>query len=704
MELRLPGDKSLTHRALLLAALAEGESRLRGLLAGADPLATRDAVEALGVPVGPIPRDGGEVRVPGVGLRGLREPTEVLDGRNSGTTVRLLLGVLAGQRLVAQLTGDETLRRRPMRRVTVPLGAMGARFRELGAPGCLPIEVQGSRLRPLAHVSPVASAQVKGAILLAGLVGGVPVSVVEPGQSRDHTERLFGGLGLPVGWGQEKEGWRVWLAEPPATVPPLDLSVPGDFSSAAFFLVLGLVSGPGAAVRVVDVGLNPTRTGLLAVLARMGARFEVERASEDQCGEPVGSVVAYGSGLRGADVGAFEIPRLIDEIPILAVAAARADGVTRITGAGELRVKESDRIAALATNLRAVGVRADELPDGLEIEGTDRPLVGGVRTYGDHRIAMAFGVLGALPGNRIEIRDPAVVDVSFPGFWEILRSLSPGRERGARGGAATRDAARPTASGHAGGAGPHKGRAVDEGDAAAPRPASRHAAPRGRGPIVTIDGPAGSGKSTTARAVARRLGFRHLDSGALYRALTFALLDAGIAPDRWPQLTPADLDPFRIVLRPGDDGFAVVLDSRVLDAELRSPQVTDRVSELSQLPVVRTWLLAHQRAAGALGWLVADGRDMGTVVFPDADLKVFLTASLEERARRRLRERGITEPGTTQLKAEMRRLEARDERDQRRTLSPLRSPEGAVFVDTTQLSFDAQVEAIVRRAQDLTPS
>lgn len=678
MEVRVPGDKSLTHRALILAALATGQSRLRGLLWGADPLATWRALRELGVAMEPLPRDGGELRVRGLGLRGLREPAAVLDCRNSGTTARLLLGVLSGQRLRATLTGDDSLRRRPMGRVTVPLGRMGARFWELGAPGCLPMEVEGGVLRPLDHISPVASAQVKSAVLLAGLVGGVPVSVVEPGRSRDHTERLLAGLGVAVRWREGEGGWRVELADPPEALPPLDFTVPGDFSSAAYFLVLGLLLGEGRGLRVGGVGLNPTRTGLLEVLGRMGARLEIEVAEGGGGrGEPVGAVVAPGATLRGTEVAGHEVPRLVDEIPVLAVAAARAEGVTRITGAGELRVKESDRLAALAQNLRAVGVRAEELEDGLEIQGTDRPLEGVVRAFGDHRIAMAFAVLAALPGNRIRIADPEVVDVSFPGFWELLGAVASCAEGESAGGASAGAAAKRT-----------------ERRGGGPMPA--------RGPIVTIDGPAGSGKSTTARAVARRLGFRHLDSGALYRALTFALLDAGIAPERWADLSAEELDRFEIGLKPRDGDYAVVLGSRVLDAELRSPEVTGHVSQLSQLPAVRAWLLSQQREAGAGGRLVADGRDMGTVVFPHADVKIYLTASLEERARRRLRERGVSDPGETELRDEMERIRERDERDRGRALSPLRQPEDAVVIDTTDLSFDTQVDLIVERVQGLT--
>ncbi|MBI4521810.1 MAG: 3-phosphoshikimate 1-carboxyvinyltransferase [Gemmatimonadetes bacterium] len=672
IDVRVPGDKSLTHRALILASLAEGESRLTGLLTGEDPQATRNALRTLGVPIGVLPEDGTELRVSGVGLQGLREPTQLIDCCNSGTTARLLLGVLSSQRLVAALTGDESLRRRPMRRVTEPLSRMGAQFRELGVRGCLPIEVRGSVLRPLEHVSTVSSAQVKGALLLAGLTGGVDVSVVEPVLSRDHTERLLRAMGVGIHSEHTDQGWQVRLSEPPSALPPLDFAVPADFSSAAFFLVLGLLLGGDASVRLVEVGLNPTRTGLLSVLSRMGATVEVDRESDDRCGEPVGTLIPHSGRLQGTEVTAAELPALIDEVPALVALAARAEGVTRITGASELRVKESDRIAALATNLRALGVSVEELPDGLEVEGTDRPLQGEVRSFDDHRIAMAFGVLASLPGNRVRIDDRAVADVSFPGFWRLLDGIT-------------------SKHGNAGGRGSAR---------SAGQPAS--GLNRKRGPIITIDGPAGSGKSTTARVVAQRLGFRHLDSGALYRALTCALLEAGIPPDRWPALDRADLDRFAIRLEPRAGNFAVLLGQSVLDAELRTSEVTEHVSQLSGLPAVRSWLLERQRAAGASGQLVAEGRDMGTVVFPDADLKVFLTASLEERARRRLEDRAVPRSGPAGLRDEMQRIEARDDRDRNRPLSPLRAPPGALVIDTTGLKFEEQVESIVRHVLDLT--
>jgi 3-phosphoshikimate 1-carboxyvinyltransferase len=367
------------------------------------------------------------MRIEGVGLEGLTAPGVPLDLANSGTGARLLLGVLSGSRLEAVMTGDASLRNRPMSRVTEPLGLMGARFQSLEVAGKLPMLVRGARpLVALEWASPVSSAQVKSAILLAGITGHASARLTEPRRSRDHTERLLGMVGAPVVAHAVAGGWRVELRHPPEELSPLDLRVPGDVSSAAFFLALAALGGAGDGVEIEGVGLNPTRTAFLEVLRRMGAVVEEVPDAPEGPGEPAGSLGCGPASLRATDVGAAEVPELIDELPILAAMGARAEGVTRITGAQELRHKESDRIRAMAENLRMLGVEVEELQDGLEVSGTDRPLEGKVRSHGDHRIAMAFGVLGALPGNRITIDDPDAADVSFPGFWDLLRRVKGG--------------------------------------------------------------------------------------------------------------------------------------------------------------------------------------------------------------------------------------------------------------------------------------
>lgn len=421
-DVTVPGDKSITHRALMLAAAAEGESRLRGLLPGQDCQSTAAVLRALGCHVPAPPADGGEIVVGGRGIDAWRAPAEPLDCGNSGTTSRLMMGLLASRPFASVVTGDASLRGRPMRRITEPLEQMGARFRELDAPGRLPIEVVGGALRGIDYTSPRASAQIKSAVLLAGLGARVAVSVTEPVLSRDHTERMLAALGVPVRTEQAGDGVRAVLQAWSAPLPPLDLRVPGDPSSAAFLAALALLADAGE-LRIRGVLANPTRTGFFAIARKMMGLVAWERGRAEG-GEPVSDLVVRPSRLKAATIGGGDVPAAIDEIPVLAVLAARAEGETRITGAGELRVKESDRISAIVHALRAVGAQAEELDDGLVVRGSDHPLRGRVTTHGDHRIAMAFGVLAALPGNEIEVDDRECVAVSFPGFWGMLDTLA----------------------------------------------------------------------------------------------------------------------------------------------------------------------------------------------------------------------------------------------------------------------------------------
>lgn len=424
MRVHVPGDKSLTQRALILSALAEGESRISGLLFGGDAESTANALRALGAGIPPIPSDGSEITVQGVGLGSLRSPGSQLDLGNSGTGARLLLGVLSGSAVETTMTGDESLRSRPMRRVTEPLSAMGARFDFLAEDGLLPIRLRGKRpLQEIDWSTPVASAQVKSSILLAGLTGGASALITEPEQSRDHTERIFRQVGVSTESRAVADGWRVEMHNPPKRISELDFRVPGDVSSAAFLLASAVLGGTAASLDIVGVGLNPTRTAFLEVLERMGAEITVETDADDENLEARGTVSASLSSLTGTHVGAAEVPHMIDELPLVAVLGARAQGETSIRGAQELRAKESDRIDAVVRNLRVLGVDVEEHEDGLIVLGSDRPLNGRVEAFDDHRIAMAFGVLGAAPGNDIEVDNPHASGVSFPGFWELLREL-----------------------------------------------------------------------------------------------------------------------------------------------------------------------------------------------------------------------------------------------------------------------------------------
>ena len=407
--LRVPGDKSISHRALILAALARGKSRIRYILESEDVQATADSLRRLGAAIPPLTRD---FYVTSRSMRDLRSTERDLDCRNSGTTARLLAGVAAGAGLRARFVGDASLSRRPMRRVAEPLRMMGAHV-ELSPAAGLPMVVSAGPLHDIDWFSPVASAQVKSAVLFAALLGGVRASVAEPHQSRDHTERMLLGRGIQL----TLDGNTV---EIPAgqSVRPDDVDVPADPSSAAFFLALGLLANTSE-LELVDVCLNPTRTGFLAALARMNGRVNVADRREEG-GEVLGTLQPRASTLRGIEVEAAEVPSMIDELPLLACLAARAEGETIVRGAGELRVKESDRIKAVVENLRRLGGDAEELPDGFRVRGSQAPLKGSVKSLGDHRIAMAFGVLGALPGNAVSIDDRDCVAVSYPGFWADL--------------------------------------------------------------------------------------------------------------------------------------------------------------------------------------------------------------------------------------------------------------------------------------------
>ncbi len=412
--IRIPGDKSITHRVLLLAALAPGTSHIGGALTSLDARSTARVLRQLGAELSPL-RQGVPVTVKGKGR--FRRPGGTLFCGNSGTTTRLLLGLLSAHRFSATLTGDRSLRRRPMRRVTVPLASMGARFTERNGDG-LPLTVRGGDLRPLTYEMPVSSAQIKSAILFAGMAGEVDVALREPsGRSRDHTERLLQAFGYSVA---EKDGWIHFT--PGGQLEPFDIQVPGDPSSAAFLVGAATLAEAGE-LRIAGVGVNPTRTGFLRVLARMGAGVQVENQSIS-FGEPLGDLIIQPAPLRGTEVTSGEIPGLIDEIPLLAVLASRAIGTTTFRQVGELRVKESDRLGLIAENLRSVGADAAVVGEDLVVAGNDRVPRGRVRTADDHRLAMAFAVLGTVPGARIRVDDMACAAVSFPGFPETLRGIA----------------------------------------------------------------------------------------------------------------------------------------------------------------------------------------------------------------------------------------------------------------------------------------
>jgi len=413
-ELLVPGDKSISHRSLICSALAEGTSRVRSILRSADVHSTAGVLRALGVD---IPALGDDITITGVGLRGLRDAASDLDCGNSGTSTRLLAGVVAGSGVTGRFVGDASLSNRPMRRIARPLEAMGARV-ELPPNGGLPMTIRGGTLHDVEWVNETGSAQVKSCIMLAALCAGVEAKVIESPRSRDHTERMLASQGAEV-WVNEQSV----LLHPVARLAPLDVAVPGDPSSAAFFAALAALA-PRGEILLRRVCVNETRIGFLAALREMGAQIELV-GRERIAGEWIADVhVRGGATLRGISIVRDAIPTLIDELPLVACLAAYAEGETRVTGAEELRVKESDRIAVVVGNLRALGADADELPDGFVVRGTAPVLRGRVVTHGDHRMAMAFGILGTLPGNEIEIDDPDCVAVSYPAFWSDLGSVT----------------------------------------------------------------------------------------------------------------------------------------------------------------------------------------------------------------------------------------------------------------------------------------
>ncbi len=423
--LRVPGDKSVSHRALMLGGLAIGETTVTGMLEGEDVLATAAAMRRMGADITRTD-DGAETvwRIVGRGLGGLVEPDDVLDMGNAGTGCRLLMGLVAGHPIRATFTGDASLRRRPMERIMAPLRQMGARF-EARDGGLLPITVNGPDTPlPIDYTLPVASAQVKSAVLLAGLSAPGETTVIEPSPSRDHTERMLAHFGAEVRVADDADGGRRVTVVGQPELRAAAIAVPGDISSAAFPLVAALIV-PGSALEITGVGLNPLRAGLLDTLAEMGAAIEI-RNRRDEGGEPVGDLIAVAGPLGAITVPAARAPSMIDEYPVLAVAAAFADGTTRMEGLGELRVKESDRLAAVATGLAACGVGVRAGDDWLEVDGgAGTPPAGGaaIVTDLDHRIAMAFLVLGLAAAAPVTIDDASPIATSFPGFIDMMNGL-----------------------------------------------------------------------------------------------------------------------------------------------------------------------------------------------------------------------------------------------------------------------------------------
>jgi len=413
-EIAVPGDKSISHRSIMLGSIARGTTTVRGFLRGEDNYSTLNAFRAMGVDVAD---DGETLRIGGKGLHGLAEPFDILDCGNSGTSMRLMTGLLAGQNFFSILTGDQYLRKRPMKRVLEPLSRMGATIYGRSGGDRAPLAIVGRELSGIDYASPVASAQVKSALMLAGLYASGTTTITEPHLSRDHSERMlryFGGDietfagGVRVSGGRELEG--------------RDIVVPGDISSAAFFMVAALIV-PGSELLIRGVGINPTRTGILDILTAMGGSIDLVDCREVS-GEPVADLLVRSSRLRGIEIGGDLVPRAIDEFPVLCVAAALAEGRTVVREARELRVKETDRIAAMAANLRKAGVAVTETEDGMEIEGGERLQGGTFESRGDHRIAMSMLVGGLAADRDVTVDDVECIATSFPNFMNLLAGVA----------------------------------------------------------------------------------------------------------------------------------------------------------------------------------------------------------------------------------------------------------------------------------------
>lgn len=625
-DIGVAGDKSISHRALMLSSQALGTTKISGLLEGEDVLNTAGALRSMGVPI--RQKGAGRWEVDGVGVGGLREADNLLDMGNSGTSTRLLMGLVSPYPFTTFFTGDQSLRKRPMGRVITPLSQMGVQVTAREG-GKLPLALTGTaNTLPITYCLPVASAQVKSAILLAALNTAGKTTVIEPEPTRDHTENMLEYLGFRVEREKQKDGAIAISIQGHQNIQPQDreIIVPGDPSSAAFPVVAALIS-KDAKLTIRNVCVNPLRTGLFATLKEMGAnlQFTNERIV---AGEKVADLVVESSKLKGVVVPAERAPSMIDEYPILSVAAAFADGKTVMHGLGELRVKESDRLSAIIESLTACGIKASAEGDTLTVTGAKAPKGGAtITTHFDHRIAMSFLVFGMASAEAVTVDDATAIKTSFPNFVELMNGLG----------------AKITSQ----------------------SPITNH-----QSLIIAIDGPAASGKGTLARRLAEYYGLDYLDTGGLYRAVGMKLVYSGKDPH---------------------DRTAAIEAAKNIDAEdlanprLRQERIGQAASIVSAYPEVRAALLDFQRnfAKGRKG-AVLDGRDIGTVVCPDAEFKFFITATLYARAKRRHRE--LTGEGIEVIfESVLEDLRERDERDEKRAVAPLKPADDAILMDTSTL-------------------
>ncbi len=651
-----PGDKSISHRALIIGSQAVGTTVIRGLLEGEDVLRTASALQQLGVTI--ERNNTGDWIVHGVGTGGLQEPREVLDMGNSGTGARLLMGLVTPYPFTTFFSGDASLTGRPMRRIITPMTRIGANITAREG-NYMPLAIHGTSLPiPIDYHSPVASAQIKSAILLAGLNVAGRMSVTEPRHSRDHTERMFAEYGIEIQTTHHEDGSATISMEGQQEVMVRDkrLDVPADPSSAAFLAVAALIV-PDSRVMIQNVCMNPLRTGLFTTLEEMGGWIKYHNRRLVG-GEGVADIeVKYSPRLKAVSVPPERVPSMIDEFPILSVAAAFAKGDTVMHGLQELRVKESDRLSAICDGLRQCGVATDVSGDRLTVIGKAEPPMGGghIVTRMDHRMAMSFLVMGLATQQSVTVDDIRCIETSYPQFIPHIRSLG-----------AKINVERPSSQSPA--------------TCIAGRDTSRNRMSKQRSLVIAIDGPAASGKGSLARRLADHYGYAYLDTGKLYRAVGLKLVYA----DKDPTDEPAALSAAR----------TIQLDD-LHNPRLQQEKIGKAASIVSAMPAVRDALLDYQRQfAQRDGGAILDGRDIGTVVCPDADIKFFITADIETRARRRHKElQGL---GVEVVyDSVLRDLTERDKRDQQRDVAPLKAAPDAIQIDTTQLTADAVFDKVM---------
>ena len=647
---KIAGDKSISHRSLIIGSQLLGNITIHNMLESEDVACTAEALRLSGVKIN---KAGDIWQVAGVGIGGLRQPENVFDMGNSGTSTRLLAGLFASYPYLCTFTGDASLRKRPMQRIIDPLAQMGVQFLHNEA-RTLPLAMKGiNPAIPITYALPVASAQVKSAVMLAGLNIAGTTTVIEKIPTRDHTERMFDAVGIPVQVEQHEDGAHIKVhGQPQQKYQDRDFYVPADPSSAAFPCVATLIT-ENSEMLLENICMNPTRTGLYVTLKEMGANIEFVNERIVQ-GEPVADLLVRYSKLRGVVVPPERAPSMIDEYPILAVAASYATGATTMLGLHELRVKESDRFAAIVDGLRACGVQVDARGDDMVVHGVspneNGQVQGGgtVATHLDHRIAMSFLVLGMGAKQPVMVDDINAINTSFPSFISIMRQAG----------------AKIELSSHIA------------------RPLLRRSDDKKL--VIAIDGPAASGKGTLAEKLADYFGVAHLDTGSLYRATALRLMAAGGNPENIDDAVKAA-------------GAINVHD--LADTRLRNEQVGRVASIVSAIPVVRQVLLDFQRNFARSGTgAVLDGRDIGTVVCPEALVKIFMTASLEARAHRRhlqLQEQGIE----VVYESVLHDLRERDKRDTVRNSSPLIAAEDAFMIDTTEMNIEEVFAEIVKRTE-----